>query len=115
MSWKVEYYWESRKQVYELLIRQYAGPGRMSYVTNLEFKTIDTVPGQLVQEIPVLELAKEDAEDFMRAFANAAWRMGIKPTEFKDDNSELKAVKHHLGDMREIVASTLDVELKKSV
>jgi len=103
MSWKVDYYWEPRKQVYELLIRQFAGPGKMSYVTNLEFKSIDTVPGQLLQEVPVLELEKEDAEDFMRAFANAAWKMGIKPTEFKEDNSELKAVKYHLEDMREMM------------
>jgi len=101
MSWKVDYHWEPRKQVYELYIRQFAGPGRVSYVTNIELKAIDTVPGQLVQEVPVLELMQEDAEDFLRAFANAAWRMGIKPTEFREDNKELEAVKYHLEDMRE--------------
>ena len=43
-----------------------------------------------------------EIRDFLQAMADAAWKLGIKPREAIDAQSELKALRYHLEDMRTI-------------
>lgn len=36
----------------------------------------------------------------LQAMSDVAWEIGIKPKQIEDHNSELKATKYHLEDMR---------------
>lgn len=44
-----------------------------------------------------------ELNDFLRAFADAAWERGIKPRALEDQKNELVATKRHLEDMRSLV------------
>lgn len=42
-------------------------------------------------------------DGLLKAFADAAWERGIKPTKYEEPTTELAATKKHLEDMRAIV------------
>lgn len=43
-----------------------------------------------------------DVRGFLQAMSDAAWEIGIKPKQMESQASELKAVRYHLEDMRQI-------------
>jgi hypothetical protein len=43
---------------------------------------------------------KAECQDFLRALMDAAWEIGIRPSQFTDHTNELKATRFHLEDMR---------------
>lgn len=43
---------------------------------------------------------RKEIDEFLRAFVDAAWERGIKPTKLEDHVNELKATQRHLEDMR---------------
>lgn len=45
----------------------------------------------------------QEVNDFLRAFADAAWERGIKPTAFTDHQGELAATQRHLDDFRKML------------
>lgn len=52
----------------------------------------------------------EQVDDFLRAFADAAWEPGIKPTAFTDHQGELGATQRHLEDFRKLLFKKEGVE-----
>lgn len=70
-------------------------------------KTLE--PGGLLPEDAVLMKARPlmghspSIDALLKAFADAAWERGVKPTKYEEPTSELSATKKHLEDMRAIV------------
>lgn len=56
-------------------------------------------------------LAHEEVRNFLQACADAAWDIGIRPRQQHESDSELKAVKRHLEDMRTLVLDKPDKEV----
>ena len=52
-----------------------------------------------------------EIRDFLQAMVDAAWKLGIKPSGAIDSASELKAVRAHLEDMRQIAIQRAPVVL----
>lgn len=52
-----------------------------------------------------------DRKGILQAFLDEAWECGYRPTGFSDIANELQATRHHLSDMRAIVAKTVGAQL----
>jgi hypothetical protein len=48
------------------------------------------------------ELPGNDTRGFLQAMSDAAWEIGIKPKQLEGHTDELKAVRYHLEDMRQL-------------
>lgn len=46
------------------------------------------------------ECKPQETREFLQAICNAAWEIGIKPSQIEDQRNELNAVRYHLEDMR---------------
>lgn len=101
MSWKIYPEYDLRTQTYEIYISNYdrnLSPGKLFRIKIEEIENSPYI--SITTTDPAFKLYKEDAHDLLRAFINAAWEMGIKPTAYHLDNKELEATKYHLEDMR---------------
>jgi hypothetical protein len=49
-----------------------------------------------------------NVRDFLQAAADAAWEIGIRPSQAKDMTSEVAAVRYHLEDMRKLALGCND-------
>lgn len=63
----------------------------------------------MVYDTPTLSETFEDSQDntgdvtgFLQAALDAAWELGMRPTAYADHTNELKAVRYHLEDMRQL-------------
>jgi len=72
---------------------------------NMEIRTT-VEPGVILPE-PTIRLTEIHAKQFLQGLANALAMSGFRPDELKAKDSELKATKYHLEDMRKIVFEAL--------
>ena len=56
------------------------------------------------------EVRRPEAEAFLQSIMNAAWEIGIRPTEFTDHTNELTATRYHLEDMRSLALKDTSVK-----
>lgn len=48
------------------------------------------------------QFGNDDVRQFLQAAMDAAWDMGLRPTQAKDRSDELASVRYHLEDMRKL-------------
>lgn len=65
----------------------------------------DTFPRQAPRPLVVdyRENRQDNVRSFMQAVLDAAWELGLRPAGFKEHETELKATRYHLEDMRRLV------------
>lgn len=102
MTWKVDREYDPRRQITSLFIREIAGKGRINVVTDFKIKHVEATPGTILNEVGVIEMMPETAENFMQAFMECAWDMGLRPKGVGPMENELNAVRDHLEDMRTV-------------
>lgn len=49
---------------------------------------------------------RRNVRSFLQAMMDAAWEIGLRPAQAKDQTDELKAVRYHLEDMRALALKT---------
>lgn len=61
--------------------------------------------GEEIADDSLLHFHPQEFQAIMRAFTDAAWRVGIKPTNFQqpDGAAQIAAMDAHLQDMRRLV------------
>ncbi len=94
------------EQLY-LISEDSAGLGPISYVSGpLVLKEL--AQGNVVPDDAVLMKGfafggRNQIDDLLQAFADAAWDRGIKPKKYEEPSNELSATKKHLEDCRALL------------
>jgi len=52
------------------------------------------------------DFGAETVKNFLQAAMDAAWDIGLRPTQAQNQTDELKAVRYHLEDMRTLALKT---------
>lgn len=98
--------------------QNYSGMANIYIVSEGEHERYIAKPVELIFEplsegtapVPTLVLGQHYVKPFFQAFADACHKQGIKPQGAPVLENELTAVKHHLGDMRRLVFSALNIK-----
>lgn len=91
-----------RRNAHELFISRHEADRRYAFEMMLPaWRTIDA--GEAYE--PAMLLHPHEFTALMQEFADEAWRLGIKPSNFKaaDSTALLDSTRYHLEDMRRLV------------
>jgi hypothetical protein len=76
--------------------------GHRAFLQPLQFKAF--APNIMVPREEAFaitdDFGDENVKPFLQAMMNAAWDLGLRPTQAKDQTGELAALRLHLEDMR---------------
>lgn len=60
---------------------------------------------------PPLEMPEDSAREFLQAWMDAAWSIGLRPSGVKDLEGTLEATKRHLDDMRDFAKTSFQAAI----
>lgn len=90
---------------YRMYVARTELDGRFSVITQpVQMKTKEANQGLGLDEAMLDDsrMPHESVRSFLQAMSDAAWEIGIKPKQLEDSSNELKAVRGHLEDMRQL-------------
>lgn len=84
--------------------RDHNGDGRVLRVSYENIKRGGLIDG------PSIELSDGEDDQFLQAFMDAAWEIGIRPTALEDQRNQVAAMGEHLADLRRVSFKLLKIE-----
>lgn len=113
MTWKVHIEQQPWRMATRLHMVRKRADGRRDVVLPLTMDTAES--GDLARDHGGIlgDVAHEEAAEFLRAFMDAGWELGIRPTKFASHADELAAVRYHLEDMRQLVGVKVSAEPRR--
>ncbi len=100
MTWRVYIEDQPWRMACRVHMARVHNDGKMDIVQPLVLESVEqnSVSPETVGVLN--DVTREEATEFLRSIMDAAWELGIRPTNFTDHTNELTAVRYHLEDMR---------------